>query len=89
MTDDRQKHRWIGWGWDETICEHCRKNVYYPFTVKGEYCDEYDAEKAAWELELESRPMRLKKALSAARNYFTEDEWQLLRLNYFEPYSGS
>lgn len=52
----RQEHRWVGWGWDETICEHCRVNVYVPFPVKGKYCDEYEAEKKAFE-ERELQPV--------------------------------
>jgi hypothetical protein len=46
---ERQKHEWIGWGWDETICKHCRVNVYIPFSVRSTYCDEYPAEKERWE----------------------------------------
>lgn len=41
----RQEHQWIGWGWDETICKHCRVNLYVPFQVRSKYCDEYEAEK--------------------------------------------
>lgn len=39
---DRQKHRWIGWGYDTTLCEHCRVDAYDPLQVAlhTEYCDE-------------------------------------------------
>jgi len=83
---ERQKHKWIGWGYDNTICEHCRVDVYNPFTVRGEYCDEYPAELEAWEEGVRTKPVRIKLALDKCREALTEEEYNLLNLRYFGEY---
>lgn len=73
---ERIKHKWIGWGFDTTICENCRVDLYHPFTVRGEFCDEYAAEETDWK----QLPLRKANALKRARELLTEEECRLLGL---------
>lgn len=83
---ERVKHKWIGWGYDTTICEHCRVDVYHPFTCQTEYCDEYEAEKLAWEEGKRLKPIKIDAALNKVRGVLTKEEYQLLELGRFSPY---
>lgn len=79
-------HKWIGWGWDETICKHCRVNVYDPHRERTDYCEDIE-----WALEekiakAERRHVETEEAISIARSVLTEHQWDLLGLRQKAPY---
>ncbi len=83
---ERQKHKWIGWGWDETICEHCRVNVYNDLQVRlhTEYCDELpptSAERSSLLEHLKNvEGKKIEEALRQARTVLSEEQWRLLKI---------
>jgi len=90
----KTKHKWIGWGYETsativeflTICEHCRIDVYNPYNTRTEYCEDYPAERAAWEESERTKPVRTEEALNKVRLVLTEEEYTLLNLRYFGEY---
>lgn len=90
----KTEHRWIGWGYDSTVCEHCHIDVYDPVTVfarqqdldGAKFCEDVPAARAAFEESKRERPVRLKEALDAARMVLTPQQWTLLELHRFAPY---
>ncbi len=85
-------HKWVGFQYDSTICEHCRADVYESAMVwarghgGGEYCEDYPAEKLAWEESERTKPARIAAALDKARAALTAEEYSLLNLRYFGEY---
>ncbi len=83
---EKTKHHWIGWGFDTTQCSHCHIDLYHPFPVKSVYCEDYPAERAAWEEAKRTRPERMAAALTVLRSVLTPEQWELLELNRFGEY---
>lgn len=86
------KHKFVGWGYDSSICEHCYVNAYDPAIQHarrhggGEYCENLTSEKEAYEESERSKPARKKEALDKVRAVLTEEEYILLGLRFFGEY---
>lgn len=81
---DRQKHKWIGWGYDSTICEHCRIDVYdeLQIVLRTEYCDELPktySERSDLLNQIKEQKQQAKEAaLNHARSVLSEEQWNLI-----------
>lgn len=90
--DSVTAHKWIGWGYDSTICEHCGVDVYDQHMQHarqyggGKYCEDVPAEKAAYEESERTKPARMKAALDKVRAVLSEEEYMLLNLRCFGEY---
>ena len=86
------EHKWVGWGYDTTICEHCRVDVYEPAMQYARqrggalYCEDVPVEKAAYEEAERTKPARTRAALDKVRAVLSEEEYMLLNLRYFGEY---
>lgn len=87
--NDRQKHRWVGWGYDTQICEHCRIDAYDELQVAlgyTEYCDEIpssyqDRQELLAEIK-QRKALALKDALDVARHVLSEEQWKLIGISH-------
>ncbi len=88
----KTKHKWVGWGYDSTVCEHCHVDVYEEAMQNarqsggGEFCEDVPEEKARWAELVRTKPERTKVALDKVRAVLTPEEYTLLNLRYFGEY---
>lgn len=81
---ERQKHKWIGWGYDSTICEHCRVDVYdeLQIVLKTEYCDELPktySERSDLLNQIKEQKHHAKEAaLDLIRPILSKEQWELI-----------
>lgn len=80
----KTKHRWTGNGYN-TWCSNCHVDE-YEFPTRGEFCEDMEAERAAWKKHEAEKPMRIQAALDKVRSVLTKEEFKELDLYRFGEY---
>ncbi len=82
------KHKWIGWGYDTTICEYCRVNSYAVngFSHDGN-CEDYERDLAEFhKLRLDAE-LAIIRILQKIKEYLSPEEWEEMNFGAYGRYS--
>lgn len=79
-------HKWVGWGYDTTLCEHCRVDAYQSDAVRTDYCEDVEWAKQEFKALKERRHRATEEAIAVARSALTKEQWELLGLTSKAPY---